>query len=63
MAKKMHQTDASRHIRNVVEVATADKSNVMRLIEITGMNPATDFRFENWSGVSFSGIDLGRFDF
>ena len=59
----MHQTDASRHIRNVVEVATADKSNVMRLIEITGMNPATDFRFENWSGVSFSGIDLGRFDF
>ena len=57
------QAEANRRISNVVRISGADRTNVKRLIEVAGLDPASDFRFENWSGVDFSGVDLAGFDF
>lgn len=56
-------TEVSRRIANVAALSGADRLDVLKVIAVAGLDPATDFRFENWSGVSFAGLDLTGFDF
>lgn len=61
--RQRSQAEVNQRIVDVARIAGADRLNVMKLIEVAGLDPATDFRFENWSGISFAGLDLGGFDF
>src|SRR5713226_4220976 len=40
-----------------------DTADFVRLVEIAGLNPSTDFCFSNMSGVDFSHCDLRKYDF
>jgi formylglycine-generating enzyme required for sulfatase activity len=44
-------------------VIGAQSNNFMELLKISGLDPKTDLRFADWSGVDFSGCDLRGFDF
>ena len=59
----MDKPDRQRRIAQVAQLSGADALDVMKIIEIAGLDPAIDFRFVNWSGVDFSGLDLSTFDF
>lgn len=63
MARRFSMSEASQRIAEVASLVGADRLDVMRLIDIAELDPASDFRFENWSGVDFSHVDLSRFDF
>ena len=44
-------------------VIGAESDNFAELLKISGLDPKTDLRFADWSGVDFSGCDLRGFDF
>jgi formylglycine-generating enzyme required for sulfatase activity len=45
------------------QVAEAETEDFASLIRLAGLDPKRALRFENWSGVDFSGSDLRGFDF
>lgn len=49
--------------RRIESVEKSDTENFVELVEIAGLNPATDFKFKNLREVDFSGCDLGKFNF
>lgn len=61
--RQRSQKEVNQRIVDVAKIAGPDRLNVMKLIEVAGLDPATDFRFENWSGISFASLDLSGFDF
>jgi len=44
-------------------VAEANTESFPELVRLAGLDPARDLRFQDWSGVDFSGADLRGFDF
>jgi len=44
-------------------ISASQTENFNDLAALCGLNPKTDFRFSNLSGVDFSGCDLLKFDF
>ena len=57
------QANVNQSIADVARIVGADRVDVVTLISVAGLDPASDFRFENWSGVSFANMDLTGFDF
>src|SRR5689334_22765322 len=53
-------TEVEEAITRIVETET---TAFTQLVEIAGLDPSTDFRFANLTGVDFSGSDLSGFDF
>jgi Sulfatase-modifying factor enzyme 1/Pentapeptide repeats (8 copies) len=47
----------------VLAVANSVTSNFVELFRLSGLDPAKDCRFADWSGVSFVDCDLNGFDF
>jgi hypothetical protein len=63
VAPQQFTSEASQRIAEIARATGAERLDVMHLIKVAGIRPATDFRFENWSGISFAGLDLAGFDF
>src|SRR5262245_52999080 len=58
--KKRSQQDWSAMVRRVADEQTEDFA---QLVNGAGLDPRTELRFGDFSGVSFRGVDLRGFDF
>ncbi|UCI28427.1 pentapeptide repeat-containing protein [Mesorhizobium sp. B2-8-5] len=47
----------------LAKVHSADTDNFVELVRISGLDPASDFRFANFEGMDFSNCKLRGFDF
>lgn len=47
----------------VEEILLAETDDFAELAKLSGMNPATDYRFADLKGCDFTGSDLSGFDF
>ncbi len=65
-ASPLQMTSDPAHAKKLARaraVAAAGTEDFASLIQIAGLDPKRSLRFENWSGVDFSGCDLRGFDF
>lgn len=60
MADRWSTEEIGRRIR---AVEAAKTPNFRRLLELAGLKPEQDLRFQDWTGVSFAGQDLRGMDF
>ena len=60
---KLLQDVIPDYIERARAVAAAGTEDFASLIRIAGLDPKRSLRFENWSGIDFSGSDLRGFDF
>jgi formylglycine-generating enzyme required for sulfatase activity len=44
-------------------IIRSESDNFVELLRISGLDPKTDLRFADWSGLDFSGCDLRGYDF
>ncbi|MEM9355830.1 MAG: SUMF1/EgtB/PvdO family nonheme iron enzyme [Pseudomonadota bacterium] len=63
MPAQLSMDEARHRIALVASASADDRLDVMKLFELAGLDPLSDFRFENWSGVSFRNQDLRECDF
>lgn len=47
----------------IARLHSADTDNFVELVKISGLDPASDFRFANFEGMDFSNCELRGFDF
>lgn len=50
-------------VRRAQKVASLKDANFVELFRAAGLDPAKHARYADWSGIDFSGCDLGEFDF
>jgi formylglycine-generating enzyme required for sulfatase activity len=62
MAKQLPLREIHRRSLLVAQAGSNDQFDFKRLLARAGIDPQTDLRNENWSGVSFAGLDIKDYD-
>lgn len=63
MTVRLSTMEAEERIKRIRSVRGSDRSNFCALVERTGIDPARDLRFGNFSDVDFGNCNLHGYDF